>query len=99
MELNIKTIETTDFKHNGEWNNRVYFEKNGFEIVEHWGFYRCNSQHLSGYGKKIETVEELNALYEQWVKTKTQSILKRIEKLKQQLEILQNSVQDSNSVG
>ena len=48
---------------------------------------------------KIETVEELNALYEQWVKTKTQSIIKRIEKLNKQLEILQNSVQGSSSVG
>ena len=99
MELNIKTIETTDFKPNGEWNNRMYFEKNGFEIVEHWGFYRCNRQNPSGYGKKIETIEELNALYEQWAKTKTQSIIKQIEKLNKQLERLQNSVQGSSSVG
>ena len=98
MDLNLKTIETTDFKPNGEWNNRTYFEKNGFEIVEHWGFYRCSNRNPSGYGDRIKTVEQLNALYERWAKTKTQSIRKQIEKLSKQLEILQNSVQGSSSV-
>lgn len=99
MELNLKTIETTDFKPNGEWNNRIYFEKNGFEIVEHYGFYRCSNQNPSGYGERIKTVEQLNALYEQWAKAKTQNIRKRIETLSNQLEILQNSLEGSNSVG
>lgn len=66
-------ITLAELKENGfikdfEWNNRVYFTKNGFNIVEHFGVSRYDEDHLSGYGKIFETIEELNEAYKEWVK-------------------------------
>lgn len=85
MELNLQTIKNTDFQPKGSWNNRFYYSKNGFEIVEHFGFYRCNKNNLSGYGKQIKTVEELNTLYEQWIKKKVQKLKAQLAKFEEYL--------------
>ena len=66
-------ITFAELKENGfvkdfEWNNRYYFTKNGFDIVEHYGVRLYNNDNLSGYGKTFETIEELNAAYRKWAK-------------------------------
>jgi hypothetical protein len=66
-------ITFAELKENGfvfefSWNNRIYFTKNGFDIVEHFGVSRYDVTHRSGYGDKFETIEELNEAYRDWAK-------------------------------
>ena len=44
-----------------------YCIQNGFRIVSHNGIYRCDDDNWSGYGDKIETIDELNKLYETYL--------------------------------
>ena len=64
------------------WNNRIYFTKNGFDIVEHFGVSRYNEQNLSGYGKEFETIEELNEAYREWVKNHIDEYEEQGEKIR-----------------
>lgn len=84
----IKYEELTDngFVNDGEWNNRDYFTKNGFDIVCHNGdTRRWNGDNLSGYGKNFKTIEELNEAYKKWATA-------RIEKYEKVLISLKNSL-------
>jgi superfamily I DNA and/or RNA helicase len=86
-------ITLAELKENGfikdfEWNNRVYFTKNGFNIVEHFGVSRYDEDHLSGYGKNFETIEELNEAYKEWVK----SCIDEYEKLGDIIKFLKESL-------
>ena len=71
-----------------EWNNRFYFTKNGFDIVEHYGVSRYNEQNLSGYGKQFETIEELNEAYRKWAENR----IKKYEEYGEQIRILKESL-------
>ena len=62
-----KELIENGFVLNGEWNNRIYYIKRGFRIVSHCGIYRCDNDNWSGYGDKIETIDELNKLYETYL--------------------------------
>ena len=74
------------FKSQGFWNNRSYYEKNGFKIVEHNGnTSRCDDKHWSGYGDYMNTIEELCEGYNKWAKD-------RIEQLEKELNQLKNSL-------
>lgn len=86
-------ITFAELKENGfikdfERNNRTYFTKNGFNIVEHFGVSRYDEDHLSGYGKNFETIEELNEAYEEWVK----KIINEYEKLGEIIRFLKESL-------
>jgi predicted methyltransferase len=71
-----------------EWNNRYYFTKNGFDIVEHFGVSRYDDHNRSGYGKKFETIEELNEAYREWAETR----IKKYEEYGEQIRILKESL-------
>ena len=62
-----KELIENGFIHNGEWNNRTYYIKKGFRIVSHNGIYCCDDDDWSGSGDKIETIDELNKLYETYL--------------------------------
>lgn len=86
-------ITFAELKENGfvkdfEWNNRIYFTKNGFDIVEHYGVSRYNEQNRSGYGKQFETIEELNEAYRKWAENR----IKKYEEYGEQIRILKESL-------
>ena len=86
-------ITFAELKENGyvkdfEWNNRVYFTKNGFNIVEHFGISRYDDDHLSGYGKNFETIEELNEAYREWAK----NFIDEYEKFGEIIKVLKDSL-------
>ena len=86
-------ITFAELKENGyvkdfEWNNRVYFTKNGFNIVEHFGISRYDDNHLSGYGKNFETIEELNEAYREWAK----NFIDEYEKFGEIIKVLKDSL-------
>ena len=84
-------ITFAELKENGfvkdfEWNNRYYFTKNGFDIVEHYGVRLYNNDNLSGYGKTFETIEELNAAYRKWAKKFIDKYEPKINAIKESLK-------------
>ena len=86
-------ITFAELKENGyvkdfEWNNRVYFTKNGFNIVEHFGISRYDDDHLSGYGKNFKTIEELNEAYREWAK----NFIDEYEKFGEIIKVLKDSL-------
>lgn len=46
--ITFAELKENGFVEDGEWNNRFYFTKNGFDIVEHYGVSRYDDDHLSG---------------------------------------------------
>lgn len=82
--ISIKELKENGFREVGAWNNRMYFTKNGFDIVEHIGIYKYNKNHLSGYGSEIKTIEELNKEYKKYIDRKIKTLEKDISK-KQEL--------------
>lgn len=56
------------FKRTGEWNNRIYYNKGGFELVDHFGIWRSDEHNWSGFGEKLETIEEVNSAFNEWAK-------------------------------
>lgn len=66
--ITFAELERNGFVKDFECNNRIYFTKNGFNIVEHFGVSRYDENHLSGYGENFETIEELNEAYREWAK-------------------------------
>lgn len=82
--ITYKELKDNGFIPDGEWNNRDYFTKTGFNIVCHNGYiYKWNRKNPSGYGNNFETIEELNAAYIAWRD-------KQIKKLTKLLNILEN---------
>lgn len=65
--ISEKELIENGFVQNGEWNNRVYYSKKGFRIVSHNGIYCCDDDNWSGYDSEIETIDELNKLYETYL--------------------------------
>lgn len=66
--IKYKDLLGNGFIEDGEWNEREYFTKNGFNIVCHNGHvYRYNRKNPSGYGKNFKTIEDLNDAYKKWV--------------------------------
>lgn len=84
----LEELKDNGFIENGEWNNRFYFIKNGFEIVEHFGIYKCNKNHWSGYGSEIKTIEELNKQYKKYINNKIKRLEKDISKKQELLSSL-----------
>ena len=62
-----KELIENGFVQNGEWNNRIYYNKKGFRVVSHNGIYRCDDDNWSGYDSEIKTIDELNKLYETYL--------------------------------
>ena len=86
-------ITFAELKENGfvedfEWNNRTYFTKNGFDIVEHFGVSRYDEEHLSGYGENFETIEELNEAYREWAK----NCIEEFEKYEEKIRVIKESL-------
>lgn len=86
-------ITLSELKENGfikdfEWNNRVYFTKNGFNIVEHFGVSIYDENHLSGYDENFETIEELNEAYREWAK----KIIDEYEKFGETIMVFKESL-------
>lgn len=86
--ITFEELKENGFVEDGEWNNRIYFTKNGFNIVEHFGVSRYNSHNLSGYGKQFETIEELNEAYRKWAEKR----IKKYEEYGEQIRILKDSL-------
>ena len=85
--ITYKELIDNGFVDDGEWNGRIYFTKNGFDIVSHCGVRRWNSDNLSGYGKEFETIEELNEAYTKWATKLINKYEERLKKLKESLNI------------
>jgi hypothetical protein len=83
-----KELIDNGFVDDGEWNNRFYFTKNGFNIVSHCGISRWNKNNLSGYGKEFKTIEELNEAYRKWAEKR----IKKYEEYGEQIRILKESL-------
>lgn len=83
VPINIeKQLSTNGFKRQSSWNNRDYYSKNGFGIVEHCGkIYRYNDENPSGYGKPMN-IDELNIEYNRWVENRKRYLLHELKKLK-----------------
>lgn len=86
--ITFAELEYNGFVKDFEWNNRTYFTKNGFNIVEHFGVSRYDEDHLSGYDENFETIEELNEAYKEWVK----KIIDEYEKLGDIIKFLKESL-------
>ena len=86
--ITFEELKENGFVEDGEWNNRIYFTKNGFDIVEHYGVSRYNEQNRSGYGKQFETIEELNEAYREWAEKR----IKKYEEYGEQIRILKDSL-------
>ena len=86
--ITFKELKENGFVKDFEWNNRIYFTKNGFDIVEHYGVSRYNEQNRSGYGKQFETIEELNEAYRKWAENR----IKKYEEYGEQIRILKESL-------
>ena len=86
--ITFAELKENGFVEDGEWNNRFYFTKNGFDIVEHYGVSRWDDQNLSGYGKTFETIEELNEAYRKWAEKR----IKKYEEYGEQIRILKESL-------
>lgn len=86
--ITLKELKENEFVESGYWNNRFYFIKNGFEIVEHFGIYKCNKNSLSGYGPEIKTIEELNKQYKKYINNKIKRLEKDISKKQELLSSL-----------
>ena len=86
--ITFEELKENGFVKDFEWNNRIYFTKNGFDIVEHYGVSRYNEQNRSGYGKQFETIEELNEAYRKWAENR----IKKYEEYGEQIRILKESL-------
>ena len=86
--ITFSELEENGFIKEFEWNNRTYFTKNGFDIVEHFGVSRYDDDHLSGYGKTFKTIEELNEAYREWAK----KFIEEYEKLGEIIGYLKESL-------
>lgn len=86
--ITIEELKENGFIEDGEWNNRFYYTKNGFGIVEHFGISRWNKDNLSGYGKEFKTIEELNEAYREWAEKR----IKKYEEYGEQIRILKESL-------
>jgi len=86
--ITFAELEENGFVKDFEWNNRTYFTKNGFNIVEHFGVSRYDEDHLSGYDENFETIEELNEAYREWVK----NCIDEYEKLGEIIRYLKKSL-------
>ena len=84
--ITFKELIENGFVKDFEWNNRYYFTKNGFDIVEHYGVSRYNEQNRSGYGKQFETIEELNEAYRKWAKKFIDKYEPKINAIKESLK-------------
>lgn len=52
--MTAKELQENGFVYAGVWNNRVYYKKKGFEIVEHQGFYECDDERADVWNKVCE---------------------------------------------
>lgn len=86
--ITFAELEENGFVKDFEWNNRTYFTKNGFDIVEHFGVSRYDDDHLSGYGKNFKTIEELNEAYREWAK----NFIDEYEKFGETIRVLKESL-------
>ena len=86
--ITFAELKKNGFVEDGEWNNRFYFTKNGFNIVEHFGVSRYDEDHLSGYGEDFKTIEELNEAYREWA-TKC---IEEYEKYGEKIRVLKESL-------
>lgn len=73
-------LEKIGFTKTGEWNDRVYFSKNGFKIVLHCGLNETNERNWSGFGPEIKTIEELDKRYKKYVNKRIKTLEKEISK-------------------
>lgn len=74
----FKELEENGFQKTGEWNGRYYYSKCGFEVVEHYGVFRCNKNNWSGYGREFKTIDELNEAIRKSLIKKINTAEKRI---------------------
>lgn len=74
-----KELLDNGFRNTDSWNGRKYYSKNGFEIVDHNGLYRCDGNNWSGYGKEIRTIEDLNDKFNKYVLKMIKSLEKTIK--------------------
>ena len=80
-----KELIDNGYEYEGDWNNRDFYSKNGFNLVSHNGVYRRNSKNLSGYGKEFKTIEELNEAYKAWAQKRIALCENIIKTLKENL--------------
>lgn len=87
-----KELLSNGFQKDKEWNNRIYYDKEGFRIVDHCGLYKTNNNHWSGYGKPIETIETLNEEFTKYVHKKIESLEKLIKTSSNELAKLKSLI-------
>lgn len=69
--MTAKELQENGFVYAGVWNNRVYYKKKGFEIVEHQGcFYECDDENWSGKGDELKTIEDVDNAYTNYIRRK-----------------------------
>lgn len=74
-----KELLSNGFQKDGEWNDRLYYSKEGFKIVNHFGIYKTNNNNWSGYGTPFETIEALNEEFNKYVHKMIKSLEKTIK--------------------
>lgn len=79
--VTIEQLEQNGFVYEDSWNNRDFYTKKGFDIVEHNGdIYRvCNDE--IDFDQNFETIEELNFAYESWRVARADWLQKELKKL------------------
>lgn len=66
-----KELQENGFVPMGEWCNRTYYKKKGFEIVEHHGrFYECDDENWWGKGDELKTIEDIDDAYTNYIQRK-----------------------------
>lgn len=68
--MTAKELQENGFVYAGVWNNRVYYKKKGFKIVEHQGFYECDDENWSGKGDELKTIEDVDNAYTNYIRRK-----------------------------
>ena len=87
-----KELLSNGFQKDGEWNDRLYYSKEGFKIVNHFGIYKTNNNNWSGYGTPFETIEALNEEFNKYAHKKIKSLEKLIKTSSNTLERLKSLV-------
>ena len=87
-----KELLSNGFQKDGEWNNRFYYSKEDFKIVDHFGIYKTNNSNWSGYGTPFETIEALNEEFNKYAHKKIKSLEKLIKTSSNKLERLKTLV-------
>ena len=92
MEITYRTLLDEGFRHQGTWDGMNHYEKNGFEIVDNNGYYRCDFTNMLGYGNIMETMLDLIGAYDAWARKRVRVLEQDIKNKQKEVDVLKESL-------